>query len=204
MSATRLLVLGLVRSLGRTHGYVISKQLLGWQVDVWANTKTGSIYHALRTLTKEGMLLALDVASSDFGPPRTEYEITPAGCDEFFSLMREAIAVPNARPDMLCSSLVFLTCLTRAEAIGLFTKRIRAFDATQAKIDHDLKSADDLDPSVLPPHLDSMTSFWKHWAVTGREWSTQMLATLQGGAYAFDGESEAKPLRAPEENNLPV
>lgn len=76
MSATSLLVLGLVRSLGRAHGYVIGKVLLSWRVDAWANTKTGSIYHALRSLTKERMLLCLEVAQSDLGPPRVEYEIT--------------------------------------------------------------------------------------------------------------------------------
>lgn len=204
MSATRLLVLGLVRAFGRTHGYVISKQLLGWRVDVWANTKTGSIYHALRALTKEGHLLALDVASSDLGPPRTEYEITPSGSEEYFSLMREAIAVPDSRPDMLCSGLVFLTSLTRHDAIALFEQRVETFIHTQSQIDADLKSADKLDPAQLPPHMESLSMFWVHWAASGRQWSEQMLATLRGGAYAFAGEPNSSPIHRPLDSDVSV
>jgi DNA-binding PadR family transcriptional regulator len=197
MSATRLLVLGLVKAFGRTHGYVISKQLLGWRVDVWANTKTGSIYHALRTLTKEGHLLALDVASSDFGPPRTEYEITQSGCDEFFALMRRAISVPETRPDALCASLVFLTSLTREEAIALFMKRVDYFVDTQETIKRDLDAAVGMDPSLLPPHLDSMTNFWVDWAISGCAWSRSMVRTLEDGAYSFVGEPNAVAWRPP-------
>jgi DNA-binding PadR family transcriptional regulator len=187
MSATRLLVLGLVRSLGQAHGYVISKVLLSWKVDEWANTKTGSIYHALRSLTKEHMLLSLEVAQSDLGPPRVEYEITPAGRDEFFSLMRQALSVPDTRPDMLSSGLVFLTSLARAEAIALFRIRISHYEAMreQARLDTEVNQM----PEIAPQHVESLVNFWVDWINCGQRWSEEMVATLEGGAFVFADET---------------
>jgi DNA-binding PadR family transcriptional regulator len=189
MSATRLLVLGLVRSLGRAHGYVISKVLMSWKVDEWANTKTGSIYHALRSLTKEHMLLSLEVAQSDLGPPRVEYEITPAGHDEFFSLMRQALSVPETRPDMLSSGLVFLTSLTRAEAIALFRMRVAHYETMRERIQMEAEEGIRSGPEIAPQHVESLFSFWTDWIVTGQRWSEEMITKLEGGAFVFADET---------------
>jgi DNA-binding PadR family transcriptional regulator len=103
MSATRLLVLGVVRGYGRTHGYRIGTDLLSWGAGDWANVKWGSIYHALRTLTAAGSLVDhLDV------PGRTDYEITERGEAEFRSLLREAVRRPHSRPDQLGAALTML------------------------------------------------------------------------------------------------
>ena len=51
MSATRVLVLWMVRGYGRTYGYVIGTELLSWGAGEWATVKWGSVYHALKTLT---------------------------------------------------------------------------------------------------------------------------------------------------------
>ena len=53
MSSTRLLVLGVVRIFQPVHGYDVRRELLSWRVDQWANVAPGSIYNALKTLTKE-------------------------------------------------------------------------------------------------------------------------------------------------------
>lgn len=56
MSATRLLVLGMVRLYGRAHGYRIGSALESWGAHEWANIKWGSIYHALKKMTAERLL----------------------------------------------------------------------------------------------------------------------------------------------------
>ena len=56
MSSTRLLVLGAVRIFQPIHGYDVRRELLSWRVDKWANVAPGSIYNALKTLTKEKFL----------------------------------------------------------------------------------------------------------------------------------------------------
>ncbi len=54
MSATRLLVLGVVRRYGRAHGYQVRRELLTWSADEWASVQPGSIYHALEKMTAVG------------------------------------------------------------------------------------------------------------------------------------------------------
>ncbi|MBE1582569.1 PadR family transcriptional regulator [Nonomuraea angiospora] len=56
MSATRLLVLGVVRLHGQAHGYLVGSELESWEAGQWAGLRSGSIYHALRQLAKEGLL----------------------------------------------------------------------------------------------------------------------------------------------------
>ena len=56
MSTTRLLVLGAVRIFQPAHGYLVRRELVTWHVDDWANLNPGSIYNALRTLARDGLL----------------------------------------------------------------------------------------------------------------------------------------------------
>ena len=56
VSTTRMMILGLVRMMQPVHGYDVRRELLSWQADKWANVQPGSIYHALRKLTEEGLL----------------------------------------------------------------------------------------------------------------------------------------------------
>ncbi|MGO4419096.1 PadR family transcriptional regulator [Streptomyces sp. MCAF7] len=80
MSAIRLMVLGAVRQHGRAHGYQVRNDLEFWGAHEWSNAKPGSIYHALKQMAKQGLMVAHDVAPSTAGgPPRTEYELTDAG-----------------------------------------------------------------------------------------------------------------------------
>jgi DNA-binding PadR family transcriptional regulator len=81
MSATRLLVLGVVRGYGRAHGYLVGNDLLSWGADEWANVKRGSIHHALEQLTKDEFLREGWVA-----PGRTDHEVTERGEAEFMRL----------------------------------------------------------------------------------------------------------------------
>ncbi|MFB7756570.1 PadR family transcriptional regulator, partial [Streptomyces sp. NPDC056121] len=89
MSAIRLLVLGAVRQHGRAHGYQVRNDLEYWGAHEWSNAKPGSIYHALKQMAKQGFLVAHEIAPSTAGgPPRTEYEITDKGTEEFLTLLR--------------------------------------------------------------------------------------------------------------------
>ena len=92
MSATRLLVLGVVRMHGSAHGYQVRRELLTWSADKWANVAPGSIYHALKKMETENLL---EVASTDThpgGPDRTAYRLTPDGETEFQLLLSKYLA----------------------------------------------------------------------------------------------------------------
>ena len=125
MSAIRLLVLGAVRQHGRAHGYQVRNDLESWGAHEWSNAKPGSIYHALKQLAKQGLLLAHEIAPSTAGgPPRTEYEITQRGTEEFLSLLREALASYDQKMDVVSSGIGFIVHLPREEAVALLKKRV--------------------------------------------------------------------------------
>ena len=84
-AAVRLLVLGAVRRRGRAHGYQVREDLQAWGAHEWSTATSGSVYHALKAMSGEGLLLLHDASPSVAGgPPRMEYEVTNKGEDEYF------------------------------------------------------------------------------------------------------------------------
>ncbi|GAA1259225.1 PadR family transcriptional regulator [Pseudonocardia aurantiaca] len=184
MSATRLLVLGIVRGYGRAHGYRVGNDLLAWGADEWANVKWGSIYHALHSLTEGGFLL-----DHNDVPTRTEYELTERGEHEFMKLLRDAIRRPQPRPDLLGAALALLPSLPRAEAIALLRERLAAQEAARDKAHAQVEAL------VDPPHVRELFGLWEHNADSAAEWTHGIIARLEAGAYPMAGEprSPGKP-----------
>src|SRR5918994_17644 len=56
VSATKLLVLGIVHLSGGAHGYQVRSELQSWGAESWAKIKPGSIYHALKKAAADGLL----------------------------------------------------------------------------------------------------------------------------------------------------
>jgi DNA-binding PadR family transcriptional regulator len=189
VSATRLLVLGIVRGYGRAHGYRIGNDLLSWGADEWANVKWGSIYHALRALTDGGFLL-----DHNDVPTRTEYELTERGEHEFMRLLRDALRRPQARPDFLGAALALLPALPRAEAIALLRERLTAQEAARDK------AAAQREALVDPPHVRELFGLWEQRAESEVAWARGVIERLEAGAYPMAGEpnSPGKPGGWPE------
>ncbi|SHJ95955.1 DNA-binding transcriptional regulator, PadR family [Pseudonocardia thermophila] len=177
MSATRLLVLGIVRGYGRAHGYLVGSDLLSWGADEWANVKWGSIYHALKTLTRDGFLR--DVYEV---PGRTEYELTERGEAEFMKLLREAVRTPQPRADFLGAALAMLPSLPRAEAIGLLRERLAILETARDKAAAQLAAWTD------PPHVAELYRLWTHDAEAGATWTRGLIERLESDAYPTAGE----------------
>jgi DNA-binding PadR family transcriptional regulator len=177
MSATRLLVLGIVRGYGRAHGYRVGNDLLSWGADEWANVKWGSIYHALKTLTQAGHLLD----HNDI-PGRTDYELTERGEAEFMRLLRDAVRRPQPRPDFLGAALAMLPSLPRAEAITLLRERLATLEETRDKAEAQV------DAWAEPPHVRELFKLWEHTAAGGAEWTRGVIERLEAGAYLMAGE----------------
>ena len=89
MSATRLLILGVLRHKQPTHGYDVRRELEAWQAERWANIAYGSIYFALNKMAEEGLVEVVDTDQVGKRPARTTYTITAAGEAEFQRLLRE-------------------------------------------------------------------------------------------------------------------
>ncbi len=186
MSAIRLLVLGAVRQHGRAHGYQVRNDLEYWGAHEWSNAKPGSIYHALKQMAKQGLLHAHEIAPSTAGgPPRTEYEVTEKGTEEYFRLLREALTTYDQKMDMLSAGIGFIVDLERAEAVELLRERMRTLEAWRSAVtEHYTPEAG---PESLG-HIGEIMNMWVHSADAGGEWTRGLIARIEGGAYTFAGE----------------
>jgi DNA-binding PadR family transcriptional regulator len=187
MSTTRLVVLGAVRNFQPVHGYFLRRELMTWQVDAWANINPGSIYNALRTLTKEGFLEEVDTGSSGGRPARTTYQLTPDGEGEFMTLLRGALwRVEPFDPEPVIASVSFMWALPRQEVIDAFEHRIddidvKALASTQA-VDQVLGSP--TTPDFVRETIDLTTARLRG----EQEWARMLVKRLRYGDYVFCGE----------------
>ncbi|WP_433273995.1 PadR family transcriptional regulator [Actinosynnema sp. CS-041913] len=180
MSATRLLVLGMVRGYGRAHGYLIGNDLMSWGAGEWANVKWGSIYHALKQLTKDGCL-----ADETVPPGRTDYTLTAKGEQEFQRLLRDALRRPETRPDTLAAGLAMLPSLSRADAVALLHERLAALESRRDAARK--QAAEWHDPS----HVRELFGLWEHTADSGVAWTLGLLARLEAGTYPMAGDPDS-------------
>ncbi len=118
-----MMILGLVRWMQPVHGYDVRRELLSWSADKWANVQPGSIYHALRKLTEEGLLRAVATEQVGARPARTTYEVTAKGEDEFETLLRNFWWSISEPADPFVAAFSFLPALPRAEAAAALRNR---------------------------------------------------------------------------------
>src|SRR5688572_6503475 len=109
------MILGVVRMMQPVHGYEVRRELLSWNAEEWASVAPGSIYHALRKLTGEGLLV--EVATEQVGarPARTTYRTTPPGDEEFERLLRRHWWGYEPPLDPFLPGFAFLPAMPRAE-----------------------------------------------------------------------------------------
>ncbi|WP_432072636.1 PadR family transcriptional regulator [Streptomyces wuyuanensis] len=189
MSAIRLLVLGAVRQHGRAHGYQVRNDLEFWGAHEWSNAKPGSIYHALKQMAKQGLLRAHEIAPSTAGgPPRTEYELTESGSEEYFSLLREALTSYDQKMDVLSAGIGFIVDLDRREAVELLRERVRGLEEWRSSVTEYYTPEEG--PESLG-HIGEIMNFWVHSADAGAQWTRGLIERIEGGAYTFAGEGEA-------------
>jgi DNA-binding PadR family transcriptional regulator len=118
MSSTRLLILGVVRLFQPVHGYEIRRELMSWDAEQWANIAYGSIYHALNTLSRDGLLEIVGTDQVGRRPARTSYQLTAAGEEEYFRLLRDAWWRPERVKDPFIPAWSFLRDLPKDELLG--------------------------------------------------------------------------------------
>ncbi|QXV55808.1 transcriptional regulator [Amycolatopsis sp. TNS106] len=186
MSTVRMLVLGAVRRRGRAHGYQVRSDLESWGAHEWATATSGSVYHALKAMTGQDLLVLHETVPSEAGgPPRMEYEITAKGEQSYFTLLRKALASRDPRLDMLAAAVGLIEDLTRAEAIDLLRQRAEAMRQWQASITAHLPPDADLD-SWGP--VGEVVGLWLHTAGHRVEWTDRLIRRLEDGVYRMAGE----------------
>lgn len=120
---TRLFVLGCLMQWPLS-GYQIQLILQVSQTDQWADILPGSVYHALKKLEKEGMVV-LKGTEKTGNRLKSIYEITPDGKEEFLKLLREAWQKPCLHfPSNIYGALSFLNNVQIEEVLPLIGKQI--------------------------------------------------------------------------------
>ena len=193
MSVTRLLVLGAVRIFQPTHGYFVRRELTTWQVAEWAHLNPGSVYNALRVLTREGML-AEEMEAGETAPAssssrsRTLYRLTPDGEQEFQRLVREALwRLHPYEPEWLLAGLSFWPALSRDEVVAGLEARA---DMLRGRLASSTFIAAEL-PRVTPGTPDHIVEHIHFHGAQLRgelEWTVDAVRRIRAGEYRFRGE----------------
>jgi DNA-binding PadR family transcriptional regulator len=190
MASTRLLILGTVRIFQPVHGYFVRRELLSWRADEWAHLNPGSVYNALRTLTREGYLEELGIEAHDGRPARTSYRLTADGETEFLLLLREALwgVAPHA-PDNLLAAWSFSWVLGRGEVIAALEHRLEQIAAGGQLTEFAI--ADLRRDASKPAHVAEHLRLAQARLGGEADWTRALLERLRGGEYWFDGEPDA-------------
>lgn len=181
MSATRLLVLGVVRMRGSAHGYQVRRDLLSWSADKWANVQPGSIYHALKKLAAEGLLEQVETAQGK-GPDRLAYTLTEIGEQDFQRDLRQRITDVEAGSVGFSAALVFVTCLPRALAIELLERRLTQLDEQRTGVTDLLEHRTEHEK---PAHVGELYRLWLAHCDADVEWTQGLIGRLREGHYVM-------------------
>lgn len=188
MSVVRLLVLGVVRTRGRAHGYAVRRELLSWRVETWTEVKPGSIYHALRQLAKEGKLREAGTEESGEGPARMPYELTREGEAEFYELLEAALS--SFRLEELGAGVAFIQALPRRRAIVLLREQHRRATETSDGLEGLITQFPHRDE---PPHTRDLLSLWSGAIAATAGWTEGLIRHLESGGYVMaDDEGNAR------------
>ncbi|HEX6683427.1 MAG TPA: PadR family transcriptional regulator [Candidatus Limnocylindrales bacterium] len=189
MKSLRLLVLGALRRRGRAHGYQVRADLEAWGAHEWSTATSGSVYHALKSMAGQGLLVTHEtVPSGAGGPPRIEYELTGEGEHEYLALLRRALADHAPSLDVLGAAVGLIEDLPRDEAVRILRERARAMHEWRASITGHLPAGTDLD--TWGP-VGEVLALWLSTADTGAQWTNRLIGRLEEGAFTMAGEDPA-------------
>ncbi len=197
MSATRLLVLGVVRIMQPIHGYDVRRELLTWRLEELANVKPGSIYGALRTLEKDGCIAQHSRESGDGRPERTSYVLTGEGEKEFQLLLRETWWTVQQTAEPLVPALCLMLFLPRDELVRALAGRVARLESEldqtswiRGTIRDGATGAD----GSVPEHVREILDFTAAKTRAELDWTRGFVKRLRAGAYTFAGEGRMPDL----------
>jgi DNA-binding PadR family transcriptional regulator len=186
LKSVRLLVLGAVRRRGRAHGYQVRADLESWGAHEWSTATSGSVYHALKSMAGNGLLVTHETVPSEAGgPPRIEYELTASGEQEYFTLLSGALADREPSLDVLGAAVGLIEDLPREQALRMLRERAGAMQQWRAAITAHLPADADLD--TWGP-VGEVVSLWLTTADTGARWTRRLIRRLEDGAFTMAGE----------------
>lgn len=199
MTPVRLLVLGLMRVAQPVHGYVVRRELMTWHLGDWANVQPGSIYSAIATLEKDGLIEAVadDEPPSGPGRPKRRYRVTGEGEKEFQTGLREAWWKVEHGSEPLVPALCLMPFASRRELIAALGARISQLEGEVQQLRFQRESIPDGatgEDGEIPEHVREILDFTSARLQAEVEWSRQFRRRLEEGRYWFaDEEQDGEP-----------
>jgi DNA-binding PadR family transcriptional regulator len=202
MSVTRLLILGAVRIFQPTHGYFVRRELGTWQAAEWAHLNPGSVYNALRGLSKEGMLVEEPAEPGEPGS-RTRYRLTVDGEQEFLRLVREGLwELHPYEPSWLLAGMSFWGALSRDEVLAALEARRALLTARISGTGFAVQGMPET-AAGTPDHVVEMFHIHLGQLRAELDWTHAVSDRILGGAYGFKDEDPNRlrprehPMRPP-------
>ncbi len=147
---TRLMVLGLLMHKPMT-GYEIQQVLQMTQSDKWAGILPGSIYHALKKLEAEGLVM-LEAVEHTGNRAKAIYRITDRGREAFRKLLEETLRQSSVVfPTHLYTAVSFLGELPPDVAIAALEEQRRRIEADYVAMRTGQREKEKYGP--VPPHV---------------------------------------------------
>jgi len=192
MASTRLLVLGVVRIFQPVHGYDVRRELLSWRVDQWANVAPGSIYNALKSMTRDGLLEIVGTDQVGGRPERTTYRLTNDGENEFQALLRSTLWKVEPSLDPLMPALCFMPVMRREELMAALKHRITQ---VQGLLEHAEFAIAELPNASTPEHVKELYRLSAARAGAEIPWAQAFLERLERGEYQIPHPGELSSAR---------
>jgi len=178
MSATRLLILGVLRSKQPIHGYDVRRELEAWQAERWAHIAYGSIYFALNKMAAERLVKAVETDQVGKRPARTTYAITPEGEAEFQRLLREYWWEFKTVIDPFQVALAFTKYLPRDELLAALHHRAAAARSKAEELELAIRSK--TGPDTPPQFPENLRLAADHVEVNAR-WAEAAIEKVERG-----------------------
>ena len=187
MTATRLLILGALRAKQPTHGYEVRRELEAWGAGSWGNVAYGSIYHALKQMSREGLIEPTEVSgdqTSEGGasrgrPAKTAYVLTDWGEEEFQRLLREQWWEFEPVADSFQAAIALMDALPREELLAALGHRAVACRSVAEKTREYAVQAKR--SAGAPRHVEEGLSLYASYAEAQARWATEAIVKVGRG-----------------------
>ena len=168
-----MLLLGAVALFEPVNGYQIRRELLSWQVDRWAHTNPGSIYHGLGSLTNQGHLVRHDLV--DGGREVAVYELTDTGRAELDRLMVDALESVNPYERTAFNVAFSMLPLLDERAV------VRSLTTRRVELERTVAELADAETGLAPPQAARMMILWLDLAVAELAWLRETIQDVKDG-----------------------
>ena len=185
-----MLVLGVVRLFQPVHGYEVRRELVSWHVEEWASLAPGSIYNALKTLSKEKLIETAGTSQVGGRPERTQYRITERGEQELSEILRDQLWTPRMPVDPLIAVVSMMGFIKRDELIAALEARAAMIHGSIAHSKYAIDAIDDVD---TPAHVKEMLRLINARVASELDWSKAFIDRLRAGDYRTAESPEWKP-----------